>query len=241
MQYVLVTGSNSGIGFGTIEYLMGLGYGIIAHYHTACENIDRLFSQSDAEHYKIQADIRDAGSIKEMFSFIKGKGTGLYGLVNNAGIARDRMILWMKEEDWDDVLDLNLKGAFLCIKSALSLMIPRKTGRIVNIVSPSGILGREGQANYSASKGGLIALTRSVAREAAKLGITSNAVCPGIIRTRMYDNLKPEAREMFIEHIPLKRPGEPGEVAGVIEFLLRKESSYITGSVLRVDGGLTIS
>ncbi len=241
MKYVLVTGSNRGIGLGIIGFLIKAGYGVIAHYRSECQNIERLYADSDNNHLKFKADLRDIKAIKEMFGFIRKKGIELYGLVNNAGIVRDKMILWMNENDWDEVMDVNLKGSFFCIKNALSLMIPKKRGRIINIVSPSGILGREGQANYSASKGGLIALTKSVAREVGQLGITSNAVCPGVIKTRMYEDLKKEIKDQFIDTIPLKRPGEPEEVAGVVEYLLREESAYISGSVIKVDGGLSIS
>lgn len=241
MRYVLVTGSNSGIGLGIIKYLMELGYGIIAHYHKNSDNIDELFSVSKNKHYKVQADIRDSKQVKEMFSYIKENKIDLYGIINNAGIAKDKMILWLNESDWDDVIDLNLKGSFFCIKNAVPLMIRKKRGRIINIVSPSGILGREGQANYSSSKGGLIALTKAVAKEIAPLGITVNAVCPGIIKTRMYEDLKDSVKELFLDAVPLKRPGETREVAGIVEYLLRDDASYITGTILRVDGGLTIS
>lgn len=243
MKYILVTGSNSGIGQGILKYLVNKDYPVIAHYHSKCDNIDQILASSGSgnNNFKFQADLRDLQSVKEMFLFIKKKGIKLYGLVNNAGIAKDRMILWLTEKDWDDVLDLNLKGAFFCIKHSLSIMIPNKTGRIINITSPSGILGQQGQANYSSSKGGLVALTKSVAKETASLGITANAVCPGIIKTKMYEALKENQREQFIDMIPLKRPGDVEEVAGIVEYLLRDEASYITGAVLRVDGGLTIS
>jgi 3-oxoacyl-[acyl-carrier protein] reductase len=147
--------------------------------------------------------------------------------------------MFLDEEDWDRVLDVNLKGTYLCSRATIKSMIARRFGRIINIVSPSAITGRAGQANYSASKGGIISFTKSVSKEMARLGITVNAVCPGIISTPMTENLDHETKTSFLHMIPMGRFGEPEDVAGAVLFLASEKARYITGQVLAVDGGLT--
>ncbi len=159
-------------------------------------------------------------------------------LVNNAGITRDTLMIRMSEEDWDLVLDINLKGAFICTKTVARPMMKARYGRIVNIASVAGVMGNAGQANYSASKGGLIALTKTTARELAGRGITCNAVAPGFIETRMTEVLDEEVRRRWLENIPLGRPGTPQDVADVVCFLASDASAYVTGQVLNIDGGL---
>jgi len=159
-------------------------------------------------------------------------------LVNNAGITKDNLVVRMSEEEWDKVLDVNLKGCFNFIKAVAKYMIKQKGGRIINIASVVGLMGNPGQANYSASKGGLIALTKTVAKELASRGILVNAVAPGFIKTRMTEQLSEEQKKKLQELIPLNRLGEPEDVANVVWFLCIEESSYITGQVISVNGGM---
>ncbi len=159
-------------------------------------------------------------------------------LVNNAGITRDGLIMRMSEEDWDAVVDSNLKGTFLCTKAVTRIMLKQKSGRIVNIASVMGIVGNAGQANYSASKAGIIALTKTTAKELGSRGITANAVAPGFIQTVMTEALPAELRERMLKQVPLTRLGTPEDVANVVLFLCTDDSSYVTGQVISIDGGL---
>ncbi len=161
-------------------------------------------------------------------------------VVNNAGITRDTLMIRMDEKDWDMVLDINLKGAFLVTKAAARIMMKQRSGRIVNISSVVGLSGNAGQANYSASKAGLIGLTKSSAKELCSRGITVNAVAPGFIETEMTHTLPEAARKSFLERVLVSRPGTPNDVASAVLFLASDEAAYITGQVLAVDGGLTV-
>lgn len=161
-------------------------------------------------------------------------------LVNNAGITKDKPMAMMSEDDWDTVLDINLKGAFLCTKFAAKQMIKQRYGRIINLASVAGRYGNQGQANYSASKAGLIGLTKTTAKEFAPRGVTCNAVAPGIIKSKMTDVLSEEVRSKYLENIPLGRFGTPEDVAGVVAFLASDDSSYVTGQVIDIDGGLVM-
>ena len=159
-------------------------------------------------------------------------------LINNAGITRDALIMRMSEDDWDAVVDINLKGTFLCTKAATKLFLKQKSGKIVNVASVMGIVGNAGQANYSASKGGIIALTKTTAKELGSRGITVNAVAPGFIQTVMTDALPEELREQMKKQVPLARLGTPEDVAKVALFLSTDDSAYVTGQVISIDGGL---
>jgi 3-oxoacyl-[acyl-carrier protein] reductase len=160
-------------------------------------------------------------------------------LVNNAGIIRDKLLMFLNEEDWDSVIDVNLKGTYLCSRGIIRTMISQKFGRIINMTSPSALLGRAGQTNYSASKGGIISFTKSLSKEIARLGITVNAVCPGFISTAMTNTLDQDIKCDLSNRIPMGRLGKPEDVVGAVLFLASEKAGYITGQVLAVDGGLT--
>jgi 3-oxoacyl-[acyl-carrier protein] reductase len=188
----------------------------------------------------VQCDVADAASVESLFEqALAGLGQ-IDILVNNAGITRDGLLLRMTEEAWDSVLDANLKGAFLCTRAAAKIMVKQRSGRIINITSVMGQIGNPGQANYSASKAGLIGFTRTVARELGARGITVNAVAPGFIDTNMTDALPENLREGILAKIPLGRFGSPEDVGAAVTFLASEAASYITGQTLTVDGGMIV-
>ena len=186
------------------------------------------------------ADVTDTAQVKDTLDTIQKEFGSVDILVNNAGITRDNLLVRMKDEEWDQVLAINLRGAFVCLRAAAKPMMRQRSGRIVNIASVVGVVGNAGQCNYSASKAGLIGLTKSAARELASRGVTVNAIAPGYIRTAMTDALSEEARESVLGTIPLKSLGEPEDVANAIVFLASDDARYITGHVLHVDGGMAM-
>lgn len=185
-------------------------------------------------------DITDSTAVTDMFKKASAELGKVDILVNNAGITKDNLLLRMSDDEWDKVLAVNLKGAFVCTRAALRYMLKSKAGRIVNIASVVGVTGNAGQGNYSASKAGLIGLTKSTAREVASRGITVNAVAPGFIGTAMTDGMTDEARKRAMEMVPLGRIGDPKEVAEAVLFLASDRAAYITGHVLKVDGGFAM-
>lgn len=185
-------------------------------------------------------DVSDSASVEALFEKVKQDFGKIDILVNNAGITRDGLILRMTDEAWDTVLDANLKGTFICTRAAAKVMIKQRSGRIINITSVMGMVGNPGQANYSASKAGIIGFTRTVARELGSRGVTVNAVAPGFIETQMTDALEGDARQGALGKIPLGRFGAPEDVGAAVAFLASEAASYITGQVLTVDGGMTV-
>ncbi len=242
-QTALVTGSAKGIGRAAALALAGAGANVVINYAHDEEAAKRLESQCQAlgaDTLCIQTDVSREDEVDGMFDAIAERFGGLQILVNNAGITRDGLVLRMKPEDFDRVLDVNLKGAFLCCKKASRMMLRAKYGRIINVASVVGLRGNAGQVNYASAKAGLIGLTKSLAKELASRNITVNAVAPGMVRTDMTSVLPEKTRQAMIAQIPAGRAADPEEVAHAIAFFASPESGYITGQVLAVDGGMAV-
>jgi len=242
-KIALVTGGARGIGRAISETLSARGANIvIADMQTelAEQTATELASTYRNQTLAVPANVSNPASVNAMVEkAIEGFGR-IDILVNNAGITRDKLIMRMEEEDWDLVIDVNLKGAFNCSKAVFRPMMRQRYGRIVNISSVSGLAGQIGQANYSASKAGLIGLTKALAREFASRNITVNAVAPGFIPTILTQDLAPDWKEAIVKATPLGRMGTPEEIAYAVAFLASDEASYITGQVLAVDGGMVM-
>ena len=241
LSTALVTGGSRGIGKAIAETLAKAGYQVYLTYVSKAdeaEAVARNIVAAGGKACAFRLDVADAEAVAAFFKERIKDQVELDVLVNNAGITRDGLMLRMKDEDFDAVLDTNLKGAFNMIRACYSGFIRKKSGRIINISSVSGIMGNAGQANYSASKAGVIGLTKSVARELASRGITCNAVAPGFIQTDMTENLGDN--NPLLNSIPLGRMGKPEDIAAAVAFLASDSAAYITGEVLKVDGGLAI-
>ncbi len=188
----------------------------------------------------VKVDVTNTDQVTHLFD----EATKIFGrvdvLVNNAGITRDNLLIRMNEQEWDTVMAVNLKGCFNCLKAAAKIMMKQRSGKIVNIASVVGVMGNVGQANYAASKGGVISLTKSAAKELAARNITVNAVAPGYIETEMTKNLSANVKEAFVNLIPLRRAGQPEDVANVVSFLISSAADYITGQVIHIDGGMVM-
>ena len=239
-KVAVVTGASRGIGRAIALALVAQGAKVVASARNA-QALDDLVAEIETQGGEATAVAGDVALESDAARLIE-QAVAAYGqidvLVNNAGITRDGLLLRMKDEDWDAVIDTNLKGAFHCIRAVAKVMSKQRSGRIINISSVVGEMGNAGQANYCASKAGLLGLTKSVARELARRNITVNAITPGFIVTDMTDGMTDKARETMTEQIPLGRLGEADDVANAVIFLASEQSSYVTGQVLGVNGGM---
>ncbi|MFB2646064.1 3-oxoacyl-[acyl-carrier-protein] reductase [Raphidiopsis sp. BLCC-F218] len=240
-QVAIVTGASRGIGRAIAVQLAEKGAKIVVNYASSSTSAEKVVSEiiaSGGEAIALQADVSQADQVEDMVNKTLEKFNRIDLLVNNAGITRDTLLLRMKLEDWQAVINLNLTGVFLCTKSVSKIMLKQRSGRIINISSVAGQMGNPGQANYSAAKAGVIGFTKTVAKELASRGITVNAVAPGFIQTDMTSEIKAEG---ILQYIPLGRFGQPEEIAGMVCFLATDPAAaYITGQVFNVDGGMVM-
>ena len=240
----LVTGASRGIGRAIAEAFAAAGAAVAINCARSTDEAEALAAAlraGGAEIEVVPADVGDAAQVEAMFAHLRARWDGVDIVVNNAAVTRDGLVMLMSPEAWDTVLAVDLRGAFLCARQALRPMIRRRWGRIVNVVSPAALLGQEGAANYAAAKGGLLSFTRSLAREVGRYGITVNAVCPGLVDTRLIAAMPEAARARHREAIALGRFGEPAEIAHAVRFLASPAASYVSGALLAVDGGLTMA
>ncbi len=240
-KVAIVTGAGRGIGKAVALALAAQGAKVVVNYSRsadAAQEVVNAIAGFGGEAIAVQADVAVAAQVDALLTQTKEKFGRVDILVNNAGITRDKLILRMSEEDWDSVLDTNLKGAFLCCKAVAPIFVKQRAGIIVNIGSVNGLVGAPGQSNYSASKAGLIGLTKSLAKELGGRNVRVNAVAPGFIETEMTGGLKDDFKETVIKQIPLARLGSANDVAGVVVFLCSDAAAYIQGEVITVDGGL---
>ncbi|MCX7721211.1 MAG: 3-oxoacyl-[acyl-carrier-protein] reductase [Dictyoglomus thermophilum] len=242
-KVALVTGGSRGIGKAIVLSLAKEGAKVLINYKgnekAAMETLEEV-KKIGAEGEIFRADVSVEEEVEKMFNFILEKWGRLDILVNNAGITKDNLLIRMKNEEWEQVINTNLKGVFYCTRAAVKIMLKQRYGRIINVSSVIGLRGNIGQANYAAAKAGIIGFTKAVAREVASRGITVNAVAPGFILTDMTEVLSEEMKKKVLEEIPMGRFGNPEDVANVVKFLASDEASYITGVVLSIDGGLSI-
>ncbi len=239
-QIAIITGSGGGIGRTIALELAQHGASIVVNdiLEEAANAVAAEVEELGREALVSVASVTDPEQVEAMVSEALDKWGRIDILVNNAGITRDGLLVRMKDEQWDAVLDVNLKGAFICTRAVAKPMMKARYGRIINIASVAGVMGNPGQANYAASKGGLIALTKTTAKELAGRGVNCNAVAPGFIETPMTEQLSEAVREGWLSLIPLGRAGTAEDVAGVVAFLAHPEASYITGQVISIDGGM---
>lgn len=241
-KVALVTGASRGIGREIALALAAEGAKVVVNYASSSAAADEVVAKIEAaggEAIALQADVSQEEAVEGLFKAVIDRWNRVDVLVNNAGITRDTLLMRMKTPDWQAVINLNLTGVFLCSRVASKIMLKQKSGRLINIASIVGEIGNPGQANYSAAKGGVIALTKTTAKELAPRGITANAVAPGFIATEMTQDLKADD---LLKFIPLGRYGEAAEVAGLVRFLAADPAAaYITGQVINVDGGMVMS
>ena len=240
-QVVFVTGGSRGIGKAIALKYAENGYNVVINYVSENTNIDELkdeFDKYSIESLIVKADVSKAEEVENAVKQAIEKFGKIDVLVNNAGITKDTLLMRMKEEDFDKVIEINLKGTFLVTKAVTPYMMKRRNGRIVNLSSVVGVTGNAGQSNYSASKAGIIGFTKSIAKELASRNIRANAVAPGFIDTDMTSILSDEVKANINAQIPMKRMGTAREIANVVYFLGSEESSYITGQVINIDGGM---
>ena len=237
----LVSGASRGIGRAIAVRLSDDGARVAVNYNSSVSEAQQVVAEITAkggEAIALRGDVSNADQVKILVQHILNKWERIDILINNAGIRKDRLLLRMTPEEWDTIINVNLRSAYLCIKEVLPHMVRQKRGRIINMSSVVGLSGNPGQANYSASKAGLIGLTKTVAREVATRNITANALAPGYIITNMVDELSDTLKSRVLSNIPMGRFGSPDDVSGLAAFLCSDEASYITGQVIKIDGGL---
>ncbi len=239
----IVTGGSRGIGKAIALNLAEKGANVVVNYTSSPDKaaivVDKIKAMG-REALAIKADVSNPDDVNNLVKEVGKHFSNIDILVNNAGITRDTLLIRMKDDDWDKVIDINLKGTFLCTKLVAKKMMKQRSGKIVNITSVVGVMGNAGQSNYAASKAGVIGLTKSTAKELASRGINVNAVAPGFIQTEMTDKLSEEVIENYTKNIPLGKLGDPKDVANVVAFLCSEEASYLTGQVIKVDGGMVM-
>lgn len=240
-RVILVTGASRGIGRAIAESLAEPGCDLVINYHSGVEAANEtaaLVERKGAKAHLRPFDVADQDEVKTAFKEITGSLGRLDVLVNNAGITRDNILPRMKVGEWDEVMEINLRGLFFCCQAAARPMMRQRFGRIVNISSVVGVMGNAGQCNYAAAKAGIIGFTRSMARELISRNVTVNAVAPGYVETDMTAEMADQAREALLAQVPAGRAGTPEEVASAVRFLASDEAGYITGQVLHVNGGM---
>jgi 3-oxoacyl-[acyl-carrier protein] reductase len=242
-KIALVTGAARGIGRAIALELARAGAHVVVNYAGSEQAAREVVAEVEGlgqQALAIQANVADADSVQAMIKQVLDTFGRLDILVNNAGITKDNLLMRMKDEEWEDVINVNLKGVYHCIKAVSRQMMKQRAGRIINISSVVGVLGNAGQANYVAAKAGVIGLTKTVAREFASRGITVNAVAPGFISTDMTAKLSEEIREELLKQIPLGQLGQPEHIAKAVRFLASDDAAYMTGQTLHVDGGMVM-
>jgi 3-oxoacyl-[acyl-carrier protein] reductase len=242
-RVAVVTGGSRGIGRAIALEFAARGAAVVVNYHKSPDAAGEVMKQivdAGGKAAAFQADVSDFKQAESLIKFAIETFGDLHILVNNAGITKDTLIMMMSEADWDVVIDTNLKSTFNCSKAAVKHMMRKRYGRIINIASVAGQMGNPGQANYSASKGGQIAFTKSLGRELATRNITANAIAPGFVDTEILDAMSQETLEVMLKMVPLGRKGKPEEIAYAAAFLASDQAAYITGQVLGVDGGMAM-
>ncbi|HHD2753171.1 TPA: 3-oxoacyl-[acyl-carrier-protein] reductase [Clostridium perfringens] len=242
-KVAVVTGGTRGIGRAIVLKLADEGANIVINYRSSdkeAEELKAILEEKGVKVLTVKCDISNFEDSKKLIDKCKEEFGKIDILVNNAGITKDTLIMRMKEEDFDSVIDVNLKGTFNCAKHASAIMLKQKFGKIINMTSVVGITGNAGQSNYAASKAGVIGLTKSLARELGSRGITVNAVAPGFINTDMTSVLSDKVKEEAMKNIPLKKLGNPEDIANLVGFLASDSANYITGQVINVDGGMVM-
>jgi 3-oxoacyl-[acyl-carrier protein] reductase len=238
----LVTGGSRGIGAATCRTLARHGAFVYINYNSReaeAESVLAAIREEGGDGVTVRASVREEADVAQMFAGIRQRHGRLDMLINNAGLMRDAYLGMMSMQDWQAVIDTNLTGLYLCSRAAIRMMMGKRSGRIVNVSSTSGLMGNAGQCNYATTKAGIIAFTKSLAWEASPHQIRVNAIVPGAIDTEMFGSVPQKERQALLQQIPLKRPGAPEEIAEVIAFLLSDAASYIQGQTIVVDGGLS--